>query len=53
MIYYQGYNFSDAVARIEEGFPESEEKRTILDFVRNSKRGIVRGGDTHEKGAIE
>ncbi|MCQ2180662.1 MAG: acyl-ACP--UDP-N-acetylglucosamine O-acyltransferase [Bacteroidales bacterium] len=53
MIYYQGYNFSDAVARIEEGFPESEEKRTILDFVRNSKRGIVRGGDLRDKGAIE
>lgn len=53
MIYYQGYNFSDAVSRIEEGFPDSEEKKTILDFIKNSKRGIVRGGDTREKGGIE
>ena len=53
MIYYQGYNFSDAVSRIEEGFPDSEEKKTILDFIKNSKRGIVRGGDAREKGGIE
>ncbi len=53
VLYYQGYNFSDAIARIEEGFAESEEKRVILDFVRNSKRGIVRAGDQHEKGGIE
>ena len=50
MLYYQGYNFSDACDRIEAGFPESEEKRVILDFLRNSKRGIVRCGDSHEKG---
>ncbi|MCQ2155906.1 MAG: acyl-ACP--UDP-N-acetylglucosamine O-acyltransferase [Bacteroidales bacterium] len=53
VLYFQGYNFSDAVSRIEEGFPPSEEKETILEFIRNSKRGIVRAGDTHEKGAIE
>ena len=53
MLYFQGYNFSDAVDRIEAGYPDSEEKRTILDFIRNSKRGIVRAGDSHEKGGIE
>ena len=53
MLYYQGYNFSDAVARIEAGFPDFPEKKVILDFIRNSKRGIVRGGDSHEKGGIE
>ena len=53
MLYFQGYNFSDAVARIDAGFPDFPEKKVILDFIRNSKRGIVRGGDTHEKGAIE
>lgn len=53
MIYFSGYNFSDAVARVQAGFPDSVEKKTILDFIRNSKRGIVRAGDTHEKGGIE
>lgn len=53
MLYYQGYNFSDAVARIDAGFPDFPEKKVILDFIRNSKRGIVRGGDSHDKGAIE
>lgn len=53
LLYYQGYNFSDACSRIQEGFPDSEEKRVILDFIKNSKRGIVRAGDSHEKGGIE
>ena len=53
MIYFSGYNFSDAVSRIDAGFPDSEEKKVILDFVRNSKRGIVRAGDSHDKGIIE
>ena len=53
MLYYQGYNFSDAVDRINAGFPESEEKRTILDFINASKRGIVRAAEAHEKGNIE
>ncbi len=53
-LYYQGYNFSDACARIEAGFPDSPEKADILDFIRNSKRGIVRGNDAgREKGSIE
>jgi len=49
-IYHQGYNFSDACDRIEAGFPDSPEKATILNFLRSSKRGIVRAGDTREKG---
>lgn len=53
MLYYQGYNFSDAVERIEAGFADSEAKKTILNFIRSSKRGICRAGDTHEKGGIE
>ncbi len=53
-IYYQGYNISDACARVEEGFPPSEERDTILSFIRNSKRGVVRADDLlREKGAIE
>lgn len=53
MLYYQGYNFSDALDRIEAGFPDSEEKETILSFIRRSKRGIVRSGDLHDKDGIE
>lgn len=53
VIYYQGYNFSDALDRVVAGFPESEEKKTIVDFIKASKRGIVRAGDPREKGGIE
>ena len=34
-------NVSDACAYIEENFPETEERNTILTFIRNSKRGII------------
>ena len=52
-LYYQGFNITDACARVEAGFPPSEERDTILNFIRNSKRGIVRAIDLHEKAAIE
>ncbi len=52
-LYFQGFNISDACAKIEAGFPDSEEKHEIINFVRNSKRGIVRGNDSHEKSFIE
>jgi UDP-N-acetylglucosamine acyltransferase len=50
-IYFQGNNISDGCARVEAGFPPSEERDVILDFIRNSKRGIVRAGDAREKGS--
>jgi UDP-N-acetylglucosamine acyltransferase len=46
IIYGSGNNFSDALAKIESGFPQSEERDTIIDFIRNSKRGIIRGAET-------
>ena len=52
-IYYQGYNISDGCAKVAAGFPQSVERDTILEFIRNSKRGIVRAGDSSSKGAIE
>lgn len=52
-IYYQGYNISDGCAKVEAGFPQSEERDTILEFIRGSKRGIVRAADLNSKGAIE
>ena len=49
VIYRQGYNISDSLARIEEGFLPSEARDNILRFIRGSKRGIVRAGDPREK----
>lgn len=53
MIYASGLNVSDACAKVEAGFPESIERDTILDFIKNSKRGIVRGNSNSAKGEIE
>ena len=52
-IYFSGYNISDSCTKVEAGFPQSEERDTILDFIRNSKRGIIRGEVIHEKGSSE
>ncbi len=53
ILYFQGYNISDACAKVEAGFPKSEERDIILNFIKNSKRGIVRAGDRDEKGSME
>ena len=53
MIYNSGMNVSDALAKIESGFPQSEERDTILAFIRASKRGIIRGADSTVKGSVE
>lgn len=42
VIYQSGLNVSDACKRVEAEFPESVEKRTILDFIAASKRGIIK-----------
>ena len=52
-IYFQGYNVSDGCAKVEAGFPQSEERDTILKFIRESKRGIIRAMDMREKGEID
>ena len=53
MIYFQGYNISDALSKVEAGFPESTERDNIINFIRSSKRGIVRGSESRSKGVIE
>ena len=54
IIYSSGMNVSDACARVEIGFPQSEERDTILNFIRNSKRGIVRSNSgSGSKGELE
>lgn len=42
VIYQSGLNVSDACKKIETEFPETTEKRVILDFIAASKRGIIR-----------
>lgn len=42
VIYEEGENVSDACRRVAEAFPESDHKRTILNFIQASKRGIVK-----------
>lgn len=42
-IYQSGYNFTDAIGKIENEFEKTPEMELIVDFVKNSPRGIVRG----------
>jgi UDP-N-acetylglucosamine acyltransferase len=53
IIYNSGNNVSDALAKIESGFLQSEERDVIIDFIRNSKRGIIRGMGSDSKGSID
>ena len=53
IIYASGLNVTDACAKVAAGFPQSEERDTILDFIRNSRRGIVKGNNLNAKGEIE
>lgn len=41
-LYTSGYNISQAVERIEQDLPASDDRELILNFVRSSSRGIVR-----------
>ncbi|MDE7468058.1 MAG: acyl-[acyl-carrier-protein]--UDP-N-acetylglucosamine O-acyltransferase, partial [Muribaculaceae bacterium] len=42
-IYMSGMNVTDAIERIDTELPATPERDEILQFVRNSKRGIIRG----------
>jgi UDP-N-acetylglucosamine acyltransferase len=43
LMYLSGLNVSQAVAQIESTLPASAERDLILEFVKASPRGIVRG----------
>ena len=43
IIYQRGLNNSDAVEFIEANLPASDERDEVILFVRNSKRGIIKG----------
>lgn len=42
-LYLSGLNVSDAIERIEAELPATKERDEIILFVRNAKRGIIRG----------
>lgn len=43
IIYQRGLNISDAMEFVEANLPASKERDEIILFIRNSKRGIIRG----------
>ncbi|MDO5017323.1 MAG: acyl-ACP--UDP-N-acetylglucosamine O-acyltransferase [Porphyromonas sp.] len=43
-LYNRGLNNTEALQVIEEEYEDMPEKRIILDFIRQSQRGIIRGG---------
>lgn len=43
MIYQRGLNISDAMTFVETNLPASKERDEIILFIRDSKRGIIRG----------
>ncbi|MBR5241052.1 MAG: acyl-ACP--UDP-N-acetylglucosamine O-acyltransferase [Muribaculaceae bacterium] len=43
IIYYSDLNNTDALSKIMTDIPDSEEKSTIIDFIKSSDRGIVKG----------
>jgi UDP-N-acetylglucosamine acyltransferase len=53
VIYGSGLNTTDALAKIEAELPQSVERDTIVTFIRNSKRGIIKGFGSASKGDQE
>lgn len=47
ILYNKGLNVSQAIVEIERSVVKSEERELILDFIKNSKRGIVKVYDSH------
>mgnify|MGYP005850396597 CR=1 FL=1 len=49
ILFQKGYNNTDALGIIEAELPDSQERRHIVDFVKASERGIIRGGGSLSK----
>lgn len=43
VLFQSGLNMSQAIARIEETVPQSEERDLIVNFVKSSPRGVLKG----------
>ena len=50
ILFVRGYNVRQAVGRIEEVIPYTNEKNAILDFVNQSSRGLIKGYKTLNAG---
>ncbi|MGM0529815.1 MAG: acyl-ACP--UDP-N-acetylglucosamine O-acyltransferase [Bacteroidota bacterium] len=42
-VYQKGNNKSQAIEKIESSMPETKERDEIIQFIRNSKRGVIKG----------
>lgn len=42
-LFNQGMNYSEAIAHIESNYPQTPERDNIIQFVRTSSRGIIKG----------
>jgi len=42
-VFVKGFNTSQAVEKIKKNLPKTSERKKILNFIKNSERGIVRG----------
>ena len=42
LLFFSGLNTSQAMERIEASFPPGEDRDELLDFIRSSRRGIIR-----------
>lgn len=45
VLYLKGFNISTALEKIELDFPATEERDLIVDFIRTSNKGIIKGPD--------
>lgn len=43
LIYQSGYNISQGIELVENELPDSEEKTYIINFIKSSQRGVIRG----------
>jgi UDP-N-acetylglucosamine acyltransferase len=51
IFFYSELNTTQALKKIEEQFPPSEDRDEIINFVKSSKRGIIKKGS--EKWEVE
>lgn len=49
IVYQSGLNTAEACNKVEAAFPPSNERDNILDFIRSSKRGIIRAKTSDEQ----
>lgn len=47
-VYQKGNNKSQAIEKIESSMPESREREEIVEFIRNSNRGVIKGYMSYE-----